>query len=343
MQMARWLERQGYDLTYATDIDTHENPNTVLSHEVFLVVGHDEYWSRNMRTNVTQGVNDGVHLGVFAGNVLYWQVRFEPSSTGVVDRTMVGYKELASMDPVSDPSLVTTRWRDLGEPEGALLGVQYNLFSEATVSDIVVTNASNWLFAGTGVTNGTIFPNVEGYETDSLYPPSGATVLAHSPFPRVNPQVYGDTTIYTAGSGALVFAAGTIEWSLGLDDFPPSTGIVPAMQQVTANYLSSALQNTPPPTLTSVNPGSGGQGQNLASVIITGSNFRSPATCAFGTGVTVNSCIFNSPTQLTATLSVGLTATIGSRTVAVTNPDGQTGTLPNGFTVTVSGPPPPPP
>ena len=49
----------------------------------------------------------------------------------IADRTMVGYKELASMDPVSDPSLVTTRWRDLGEPEGALLGVQYNVFSAA--------------------------------------------------------------------------------------------------------------------------------------------------------------------------------------------------------------------
>jgi hypothetical protein len=33
MQMLRWLEREGYDVTYATDIDTHENPNTVLSHK----------------------------------------------------------------------------------------------------------------------------------------------------------------------------------------------------------------------------------------------------------------------------------------------------------------------
>jgi hypothetical protein len=59
MQMVRWLESQGYDVTYATDIDTHENPNTVLSHKVFLVVGHDEYWSRNMRDNVTQGRDAG--------------------------------------------------------------------------------------------------------------------------------------------------------------------------------------------------------------------------------------------------------------------------------------------
>jgi hypothetical protein len=342
MQMDRWLERQGYDVTYATDVDTHENPNTVLSHKVFLIVGHDEYWSRNMRDNVIQGRDDGVHLGIFAANVLYWQIRFEPSSTGVADRTMVSYKELASMDPISDPSLVTTLWRNLGEPEGDVLGVQYNLFSAPDVSDIVVTNASHWLFDGTGVTNGTIFPNVEGYETDSLYPPSGATVLAHSPYPRDDPQVYGDMTIYTAASGALVFATGTMEWSLGLDDYPPSQGIVPAMQQITANFLSRALQVAPPPTLTSLNPTSGGQGQNLASVILTGSKFQSGATCNFGAGVTVNSCVFNSPTQLTASISIGSTATLGSRNVTVTNRDSQFSTLSNGFTVTTADLPPPP-
>ncbi len=342
MQMDRWLERQGYDVTYATDVDTHENPNTVLTHKVFLIVGHDEYWSRNMRDNVIQGRDDGIHLGIFAGNVLYWQIRFEKSSTGVDDRTMVAYKDLASMDPISDPSLVTTRWRDLGEPEGDVLGVQYNLFSAPTVSDIVVTNASHWLFDGTGVTNGTIFPNVEGYETDSLFPPSGATVLAHSPYPRNDPQVFGDMTIYTAASGALVFATGTIEWSLGLDDFPPSQGIVPAMQQVTANFLSRALQAAPPPTLTSVNPNSGGQGQNLNSVILAGNKFQSGATCNFGAGITVNSCVFDSPTQLTANITIGATATLGSRNVAVTNRDSQSSTLSNGFTVTTAGMPPPP-
>jgi hypothetical protein len=342
IQMVRWLERQGYDLTYATDVDTHENPSTAQNHEVFLVVGHDEYWSRPMRTNVTTALNNGVHLGIFAANVLYWQVRFEPSSTGVADRTMVSYKELAANDPTTDSSLVTTLWRNLGEPEGALLGVQYNLYSAPTVSDIVVTNASHWLYNGTGVTNGTIFPNVEGYETDSLYPPSGATVLAHSPYPLDNPQVYGDMTIYTAPSGANVFATGTIEWSLGLDDYSPSMGVVPAMQTITANFLARALQTRPAPTLSSLNPIAGGQGQNLTSVILFGSNFQGGAACNFGSGVTVNSCAFNSPAQLTANISISSSAATGSRSVTVTNPDTQSVTLTNGFTVTTAGALPPP-
>ena len=91
----------------------------------------------------------------------------------------------------------------------------------------------------------------------------------------------------------------------------------------------------PPPTLNSVNPNSGAQGQNLSSVILTGSSFQSGATCAFGAGITVNSCTFNSATQLTANITISSTATLGSRNVTVTNPDTQSSTLSNAFSVTL--------
>jgi hypothetical protein len=86
--------------------------------------------------------------------------------------------------------------------------------------------------------------------------------------------------------------------------------------------------------VSSINPNSGAQGQSLPSVIITGSNFQTGATCSFGAGITVNSCAFNSATQLTASITISSAATVGTRTVTVTNPDNQTGTLTNGFSVT---------
>jgi hypothetical protein len=103
------------------------------------------------------------------------------------------------------------------------------------------------------------------------------------------------------------------------------------MEIVTFRSGSSA---SPPPTLTSVNPNSGAQGQNLSSVILTGSNFQSGATCSFGAGITVNSCTFNSAAQLTANITINSTATLGSRNVTVTNPDTQSSTLSNAFSVT---------
>jgi hypothetical protein len=49
--MVRFLEREGYDLTYVTDVDVHENPNLLPSYKALLVVGHDEYWSWEMRSS----------------------------------------------------------------------------------------------------------------------------------------------------------------------------------------------------------------------------------------------------------------------------------------------------
>ncbi len=106
--------------------------------------------------------------------------------------------------------------------------------------------------------------------------------------------------------------------------------------------FKSGSSSSPPPTLSSINPNSGTQGQNLTSVILTGSNFKSGATCSFGAGITVNSCTFNSATQLTANITIGAAAGVGARNVTVTNPDTQTSTLSGGFTVTAGGPPPPP-
>jgi hypothetical protein len=93
--MIRFLERNGYDVTYTTNIDTDRRGDLILNHKVFLSIGHDEYWSKAMRDNVTNARNAGVHLGFFSGNEVYWKVRWEDSidDEGVPFRTLVCYKE----------------------------------------------------------------------------------------------------------------------------------------------------------------------------------------------------------------------------------------------------------
>ena len=82
--MVAFLEREGYDVSYTTDVDTHERGNLLIHHKGFLSVGHDEYWSRRMRRNVAAARNAGVGLGFFSANTMYWQIRYEPSPiTGV--------------------------------------------------------------------------------------------------------------------------------------------------------------------------------------------------------------------------------------------------------------------
>ncbi|HLY30154.1 MAG TPA: N,N-dimethylformamidase beta subunit family domain-containing protein, partial [Ktedonobacterales bacterium] len=45
--MLRWAEKNGFDMTYTTDVDTDLNTNPLTNHKAFLSVGHDEYWSLN--------------------------------------------------------------------------------------------------------------------------------------------------------------------------------------------------------------------------------------------------------------------------------------------------------
>lgn len=242
--MLRFLERNGYDVTYATDIDIHENADLLLNHAAFLSVGHDEYWSWDQRANVIKARDSGINLGFFAADVCYWQIRFEPSPvTGAPNRTQVCYKD--ANDPVTG-SRQTLLWRDLGMAEAEFVGVMY--LNDRANTDIQVQNTSNWAFAGTGLQEGAPLPGLLGYEVDAVSgsSPPNLVVLANSPFQfnsdPSQPVQYSQMATYTAASGATVFATGSMQWSWGLDDYNapalrPSRLSISA-QQVTKNVLA---------------------------------------------------------------------------------------------------------
>jgi uncharacterized membrane protein len=259
--MVRFLEREGYDVAYCTDVDTHENPNLILSHKVFLVVGHDEYWSWQMRSNVIAARDRGVSLAFFSGNTMFWQIRYEPSTVNAApDHTIVAYKELATtLDPLyldgnpSNDYLVTVQWRQapVSLPEDAIIGVMYG--SGPVQGDLVVVNAAHPAFANTGLQNGSVLPGLLGYEVDRMFgnAPASTQLLMHSQYlDSGGLTFFSDMTIYTAASGATVFAAGTIQWVWGLDDYnAPAlrpSWLNPAMQQVTRNLLAILIGDMPP-------------------------------------------------------------------------------------------------
>jgi hypothetical protein len=266
--MIRFLEREGYDVTYCTDIDTHENASLLLTHKAYLSVGHDEYWSWEMRNNVTAARNQGVGLCFFTANACYWQIRLEPSPlTGAPDRTQVCYKYYpndyvgtTSHDPYatdgnsSNDYLITVRWRDgyagttrVALPEEALIGTMYDFGADLANNDMVVANASHWVFANTGLSNGDTLPGLVGYECDKMQgnSPANTVDLAHSPYTGNDQNQTGtgfsDMTLYTATSGATVFATGSIQWAWGLDDWGAPTlrnsVLNPAAQQIARNVL----------------------------------------------------------------------------------------------------------
>jgi hypothetical protein len=270
----RFLEREGFDVTYDTDVDTHEralaDANAPLRHRVFLSVGHDEYWSSPMRQHVEQARDRGMHLAFLGADVCYWQVRFESNARGDSNRTLVAYKEAAgSLDPLAldgrpqNNQLITGRWRDrpVSRPESRLVGVMYA--ADPVDADIIVDAPDHWVFAETGLKKGDALRGLLGYEVDAMPAtgPRGIERLAHSPFTdqgAAHKVRYADMTIYTAESGALVFATGSMQWSWGLDSYNApgwhTARVSEAARQITRNVLDRMLQTETVPRRTESGP-----------------------------------------------------------------------------------------
>ena len=115
-------------------------------------------------------------------------------------------------------------------------------------ADIVICEAGHWVFAGTGLEGGDTLRGLLGYEVDSVQGrgPVGVEIIAASPWVALTEPArrgVSHMAVYTAASGAQVFATGTIQWALG--DWTTSTHrrCVPrrlsaAAQQATRNVLN---------------------------------------------------------------------------------------------------------
>ncbi len=129
----RFLERNGYDISYMAGVDTDRYGSLIKNHKVFLSVGHDEYWSGAQRANVEAARDAGVNLQFLSGNEVYWRTRYESSldSSHTPYRTLVTYKEAWSQAKIDPSPESTSTWRDPryapqseggGLPENALTG-----------------------------------------------------------------------------------------------------------------------------------------------------------------------------------------------------------------------------
>jgi hypothetical protein len=272
--MVRWLEANGYHVSYFSGVDSDRRGSLILNHKVFLSVGHDEYWSGAQRTNVEVARNAGIHLAFFSGNEIFWKTRWENSIDGATTpyRTLVCYKDTLNNSPVDPlyPTVWTGTWRDPsfsppadgGRPENGLSGTIF-MVNGPTYAALKVPyddgkmrfwrNTSIANLAPGGVATlpfGTLGAEWDE-DIDNGFRPAG---LLHLSTTTVNnaPVLldYGSNyasgtsthnlTLYRYSSGALVFGAGTYGWPWGLDGNHDGGATVPdaSMQQATVNLLA---------------------------------------------------------------------------------------------------------
>ena len=143
----RFLERNGYDVSYIAGVDTDRTaPSLLTNHKAFMSVGHDEYWSQAQRTNVENARDAGVNLMFLSGNEVYWHTRYEPSidGTNTAYRTLVCYKETwdNGQDPIParrrpPPGVIraSAAARTAPNPENALSGTMYMSNADELAAD----------------------------------------------------------------------------------------------------------------------------------------------------------------------------------------------------------------
>ena len=170
IEMVRWLEASGYDVTYFTDVDRATNPGIMLGHRVYIDQGHDEYWTWQERDNVEAALASGVNMVFASGNESYWNIRLGDSAVGP-NKVITCYKD-SELDPTPVAPGVTVRFRDpeLNRPENILTGSGYQGYADDTYYRspwVLYASPDRWYFNCTDLQAGDQVNNIVGEEWDA--------------------------------------------------------------------------------------------------------------------------------------------------------------------------------
>jgi hypothetical protein len=241
-KMIRWLLARGYDLDYCTDWDLHTNPDLVAPYRLLVSVGHDEYWSAEMRDQVESFIGNGGNVAWFAGNTAFWRVEVDVEQAVLKCDKTNNYVD---------------HWNLQGRPENYMTGMSmhaggYTSQDRAPLGFTIVAPES-WPFAGVGESTFGEAGAIVGYEVDgapvdaSLQltyaddTPPNFHVLAQAVLPTGNPSPDGWYTTPPPQPGVAmiglysrvgtVFNAGVTDWARVLASGDATT------EKITANVF----------------------------------------------------------------------------------------------------------
>ncbi|HUP33466.1 MAG TPA: M23 family metallopeptidase [Gaiellaceae bacterium] len=204
LRFLRWLHQtgRGGDVLSQAELDSATGGGLFRAYDLLVFPGHHEYVTER-EYDAVEGFRDrGGNLMFLSANNFFWKIELR-------GRTMTRVK----------------KWRELGRPEAALLGVQYigNDEGERRGPWLVRPAAARgWVFAGVKLGRANAFSNA-GIEIDAVAPssPPGTQIVAEIP----NLLGRGMTAhmTYYERRGAKVFSAGAFTLAGSIRQRPVQT------------------------------------------------------------------------------------------------------------------------
>ena len=202
-----WLAKSGYDYDVITDLDLHQDPDVLDGYKVFIINGHSEYWSIEMRDTVIKYMEkNGGKLIVMSGNTMFWRVSFDPAYETIECRKIDApgnpiSAKLRGESYHSDDAKQGGLMRDCGYPAWPVLGLECLGWDGEVESmgPFVAENTDHFLYnepEPTGLKEGERFgqnpeggfPMAGGHEFDVR--PSTLIRLQQGPVPENGPEIF---------------------------------------------------------------------------------------------------------------------------------------------------------
>ena len=254
--LSYWMEQQGYDVSYISNVDTHvDGLPGLLRAKGFISVGHDEYWTRKMYDDVSAARDAGVNLAFLSGNSVWGEVPLLPSAEGQprrifrLDSYFVGEEAARQYEKATGEKLKIS----VGPDAALLMGGRH---AGIGGGDWICTKPDHWLYEGTGMKENDTIKGLVGWEWHG-YPARdlpGHEILAVSNAVdgKNRPGSWHAATIYNGPKDNVVFNAGCIWYVQGMSSPPghvlPANkgaqpqGPDPRAQRMTANLFDRFIK-----------------------------------------------------------------------------------------------------
>jgi hypothetical protein len=250
-QFVQWLEANGYRADYATDWDLQVDPGLLAPYALMLSVGHDEYWSDEMRARIEAFIHQGGNVAFFSGNICGYRIHFvDGDSAFTCAKVGPSGKDRGTWE--------VDNWSEV-RPENGVTGTSIRQGGgwwdgRRDTVGYTVQHAAHWVYASTGLKDGDVFgadPDfpLVGYEVDGATftrqdglavatgdqgtPPNffilGIAELGEG-WVRSGPHAAATMGTYTSDRGGIVFNGATTDWACLL-------GRNAAVARITRNVL----------------------------------------------------------------------------------------------------------